>query len=77
MGLRTESAGYHRLTDKPEGKSLTSKVPAAGDHATAWATATKSDPKEWVMIEFPRRVSLTRVDVYENVNPGAVYRILV
>jgi len=49
--------------------------PRAADQSSAWASMHQNNANEWVMVEFPRRVKVTRIDVYENYNPGAVNRI--
>lgn len=50
-------------------------TPAAGDRATAWASASQDGGQEWIIAEFPRATQLVKVEVVETYNPGALRRI--
>jgi len=48
--------------------------PFYGDNVLAWAAAT-TDTAEWMEVQFDEQVFVTRVEVFENFNPGHVSRI--
>ncbi len=50
-------------------------TPNYGDIPTAWASRTPDIQEEWIIVEFPKTVSATQVDIYETFNPGAVTQI--
>jgi hypothetical protein len=48
---------------------------AAGDISTAWAPKNQDEPNQWVIVEFPHRITSSAVVIHETYNPGAVVRI--
>ena len=50
-------------------------TPIAGDHGSAWASAGQDTGTEWVIVEFPRAVPTSKLQIEETYNPGAVNRI--
>ncbi|MCG8650972.1 MAG: hypothetical protein MI861_14125 [Pirellulales bacterium] len=50
-------------------------TPVPGDQVTAWASETRDDAPEWLILEFPWRSNLAKVEIVETYNPGAVRRI--
>lgn len=49
---------------------------SAGDHPTAWASATPDGGPEWLELTYPRAVSVERIRIVETHNPGAVIRVV-
>jgi hypothetical protein len=60
--------GEEQATGKPN-------TPTAGDHGTAWASATPDDEDEWLELEYAEAIEPEYVFVYETYNPGALARI--
>lgn len=50
---------------------------AAGDYATAWASATADGQAEWLICHYEQAAQPAEIVVYENFNPGAVTKITV
>ena len=50
-------------------------TPGAGDIATAWASATQDGQREWLILEYRKRVSPSAVEIHETYNPGAVDKV--
>lgn len=50
-------------------------TPRAGDYGTAWASASQDSGVEWLVVEFPRSVEVTKIQIEETYNPGAVDRV--
>ena len=47
----------------------------AGDHPTAWASATPDGEEEWLELTYKIAVRPTRIRIHETFNPGAVTKI--
>lgn len=64
------SASFHpdQLTGEPD-------TPRAGDYGTCWAASTMDGGKEWLELDYGKRVRPIAVWVYENCAPGAVFQI--
>lgn len=50
-------------------------TPQAGDQGSAWASRLQDSGTEWLIVEFPRSVSATKIQIEETFNPGAVNRV--
>ena len=63
----TRAPGWHarQATGQPD-------TPEAGDHQTAWTSATPDGGREWLTLTFARAVAVDRVRIVESYNPGAV-----
>ncbi len=48
---------------------------AFGDIPTAWASQSPDGGMEWIIVEFPKSVEASGVDIYETNSPGAVVSI--
>jgi hypothetical protein len=46
-----------------------------GDIATAWASSTPDDSKEWLELEYDESVVPTAILIHETYNPGAVVKV--
>ncbi len=42
---------------------------------TAWASLSQDNQQEWLLVEYEKPVTPTRVEIYETYNPGAVSKI--
>lgn len=62
------SWSIRQLLGKPD-------TPNPGDQSTAWASQLTDASREWVVVEFPTEVELSKVEVVETYNPGAIDRI--
>jgi len=51
--------------------------PMNGDSSLAWCPATVNSAGEWLVLDYPQRVSPKEIHVYENYFPGAVARVTV
>lgn len=49
----------------------------AGDLATAWASQTPDNQKEWLVLDYSKAVIPKAVLIHETYNPGAVYKVSV
>lgn len=48
-----------------------------GDHETAWAPLFPDAGEEWLLLEYASAVVPARVKIFENFNPGVVYKVTV
>nr|CAA9254911.1 hypothetical protein AVDCRST_MAG63-2220 [uncultured Armatimonadetes bacterium] len=62
--------GPEQATGRPD-------TPQAGDHQSAWASSTKDDSDEWLMLEYERPGVARSLHIHETFNPGAVVRVTV
>jgi hypothetical protein len=51
-------------------------TPGAGDHPTAWASATSDRQDEWLELSYAEDIAPVAVEIHETFNPGAVARVL-
>jgi hypothetical protein len=61
----------------PEQATGEPDTPQAGDYPTAWASLTRDDQDEWLMLEYAEPVVPTEVRVHETYNPGALNKVSV
>lgn len=64
----SQSWSVKQILGKPD-------TPTAGDRPTAWAAAGQDSGIEWLIVEFPRAVTATKLQIEETYNPGAVMRV--
>jgi hypothetical protein len=50
-------------------------TPAAGDHASAWASLAEDGGEEWLELDYACPVRPAAVRIHENYNPGSVVKI--
>jgi beta-lactamase regulating signal transducer with metallopeptidase domain len=50
---------------------------AAGDNQRAWASKTEDEQDEWLRVSYDKPVRPMAILVYENYNPGALYKVSV
>ena len=74
-GQGLSAAGQAKRPWGPEPACGPPDPAAAGDCATAWASATADGQDEWLRLYYERTVVPSAVHVYETFNPGALYRI--
>ncbi len=60
--------GVNQVTGTPNTKGI-------GDIASAWASSTPDDSKEWLELEYDKSVVPTAILVHETYNPGAVVKV--
>ncbi|MFA5511783.1 MAG: OmpA family protein [Candidatus Kapaibacterium sp.] len=50
--------------------------PEQGQSACAWMPKLPTDRIEWIRVKFPRRIHVSRIYISENLNPGAITKII-
>ncbi|CCH54656.1 OmpA/MotB domain protein [Fibrisoma limi BUZ 3] len=53
------------------------KLPQLGASPCAWSPLNPDAPEEWIQVAFERPMRIRQIVVAENVNPGAVVRVIV
>jgi hypothetical protein len=75
------SIRLHSIRDLPAWSVLQAAGPpdtrGQGDIVTAWASATTDGQKEWLLLDYARAVTPTKIDVHETYNPGALEKVSV
>ena len=73
------SIRLHSIRDLPAWSVLQAAgppdTPGQGDIVTAWASATTDGQKEWLLLDYARAVTPTKIDVHETYNPGALEKV--
>lgn len=80
VGASSEAKGemYGRQYKAVQALGKPSKLPQTGDSPCAWAPLYPENPsEEWIHVSFARPVRVRQVLVAENVNAGAVSRVIV
>lgn len=64
---------------RPTGPRQATGEPDSGpvDSDSSWASRTPDSQREWLLLDFGEPMRPTRIDVYENYNPGAIDRLSV
>jgi len=62
--------GPEQLIGEPDSRG-------AGDSRKAWASRTADEQKEWILLKYEKPIRPLHIEIYENYNPGAVYKVSV